>query len=67
MAQAEDTLNLTAQQAILIDLNTHTVLYEKDADTLAPPSSMSKIMTIYMLFKAIKEGQVYSRNTRDSQ
>lgn len=60
LAKAEDSLNLSAQQAILIDLNTNTVLYEKNADTLAAPSSMSKIMTIYMIFEALKQGHVNS-------
>src|SRR5690349_72681 len=57
-AHANDALNLNAKQAILIDLNTHTVLYEKEADTLADPSSMSKIMTIYMVFDALKKGML---------
>jgi D-alanyl-D-alanine carboxypeptidase (penicillin-binding protein 5/6) len=57
---AEDSLNLNAQQAFLIDLNTHMVLYEKEADTLSAPSSMSKIMTIYMVFEALKMGLVKS-------
>lgn len=49
-------LNLNGKQAILVDLTTNTVLYEKDADTPVPPSSMSKIMAIYVLFENMKKG-----------
>lgn len=51
-------LDTIARQAILIDLTTQTVLFEKNADERMPPSSMSKIMTAYMLFTAVKEGRV---------
>lgn len=47
-----------ARNAILIDMSTNTVLYEKDADVRIPPASMSKIMTGYMAFEAIKAGRI---------
>lgn len=47
-----------ARQALLIDLSTHTVLFEKNADERMPPSSMSKIMTIYEVFEAMRSGRV---------
>ncbi len=47
-----------AKQAILIDTTTDTVLYEKNADELMHPSSMSKLMTAYMLFDKLKDGSV---------
>ena len=34
-----------AKRAILMDAGADLVLFEKDADTLAPPASMSKLMT----------------------
>jgi D-alanyl-D-alanine carboxypeptidase (penicillin-binding protein 5/6) len=49
-------LETSAKQAILIDMNTDTVLYAKNADQPMTPSSMSKIMTIYKLFERIKDG-----------
>ncbi len=45
-----------ARNAILIDDVTGTVLYEKAADVAVPPSSMSKIMTVYMVFQRLAEG-----------
>ncbi len=51
-------LETTAKQALILDYNTGTILFEKNADERMPPSSMSKIMTGYMVFKAIKEGRL---------
>jgi D-alanyl-D-alanine carboxypeptidase (penicillin-binding protein 5/6) len=51
-------LETTARQALIMDYNTGTILFEKNADERMPPSSMSKIMTAYMVFKAIKEGRL---------
>ncbi len=51
-------IDTIAKQAILIDVSTNTVLFEKNADQRMPPSSMSKIMTMYMVFDAIKKGRL---------
>ncbi|WP_262695205.1 D-alanyl-D-alanine carboxypeptidase family protein [Kordiimonas aquimaris] len=47
-----------ARQAILLDATTNSILFEKDADTPFPPASMSKLMTVYLAFEAIKEGEL---------
>ena len=49
-------LETIARQAILIDDTTGTVLMEKSADEPMAPSSMSKIMTVYMVFERLGEG-----------
>lgn len=54
-AHAFDT---AAKSAWVYDLTTDTVLLEKDADRALPPASMSKLMTIELLFKALKDGRV---------
>ena len=59
-AKAIDT---TAKQAILIDYNTGGVLFEKNADELMPPSSMSKMMTVYMVFERLKSGALKMDDT----
>ena len=55
LGQAFDT---TARAAWVYDMATGTVLMEKNADQPLPPASMSKLMTVYMLFEAVKEGRV---------
>ena len=47
-----------AKRAILIDMDTGAVLYQKNADELFPPASMSKLMTLAVVFKALKDGQL---------
>jgi D-alanyl-D-alanine carboxypeptidase (penicillin-binding protein 5/6) len=45
------------------DLTTRTVLMEKDARRPLPPASMSKLMTLYMLFEALRDGRVTMETT----
>ncbi|MDX5402770.1 MAG: D-alanyl-D-alanine carboxypeptidase, partial [Rhodobacterales bacterium] len=54
-AQAFDT---RAGSAWVLDQTTGTVLLSKNAETPLPPASMSKLMTLYMLFEALERGTV---------
>lgn len=47
-----------ARAAWVYDLTTNTVLLEKQAHEPLPPASMSKLMTINMLFEALRDGRV---------
>ena len=47
-----------AKQAILVDSETGAVLFEKNADESMAPSSMSKLMTIYMVFERLRDGRL---------
>ena len=55
-AARAETIETQARQAILIDFKTGAILLEKNADELMVPSSMSKLMTAYMVFEKLKEG-----------
>src|SRR5262245_46738062 len=48
----------SARQVIIADFTTGTVLFEKNADERMPPSSMSKIMTAYVVFQSLKKGDM---------
>ena len=52
--EAQEIFESKARQAILIDARTGRVMFEKDADTAVPPASMSKLMTMIMVFEALK-------------
>lgn len=54
-AQAFET---RATAAWVYDLATQTVLMDKNADQALPPASMSKLMTLNMLFEALRDGRV---------
>ncbi len=47
-----------ATAAWVYDVTTQTVLMDKNADQPLPPASMSKLMTINMLFEALRDGRV---------
>ncbi|MEC8628687.1 MAG: D-alanyl-D-alanine carboxypeptidase family protein [Pseudomonadota bacterium] len=47
-----------ATAAYVLDQTTGTVLLSKNADTPLPPASMSKLMTLNMLFEALRDGRV---------
>ncbi len=47
-----------AKQAILMDAATGAILFQHNANQLSPPASMSKLMTMAVVFKALKEGQL---------
>jgi D-alanyl-D-alanine carboxypeptidase (penicillin-binding protein 5/6) len=57
-AQASGEFVSRAKRAILIDADSGAVLYQLNADELAPPASMSKLMTLEVLFQAMKQGRV---------
>lgn len=51
-------MNTPATHAILVDVETGAVLLDKNANDRMPTSSMSKTMTMYMVFEALKQGQL---------
>lgn len=51
-------LETLAREAIIVDAETGQVLFEKAADERMPTSSMSKTMTVYMIFEALKNGKL---------
>lgn len=57
-AAAESVFTTKAPHAILMDADTGAVLYQHNADELFPPASMSKLMTLEVLFRALKDGRV---------
>ncbi len=55
---AKAAFETRAGAAYVLDQTTGTVLLEKNAETPLPPASMSKLMTLNMLFEALKDGRV---------
>ncbi len=52
-----------ARQALLMDMGTGSVLFEKNASQPMPPASMSKLMTVYLLFERLKDGRLKMDDT----
>ncbi|HTT99831.1 MAG TPA: D-alanyl-D-alanine carboxypeptidase family protein [Rhizomicrobium sp.] len=55
---ASAAISTTAEHALLMDGDTGQVLWAKDAFVPMPPASMSKLMTVEILFKELKDGRI---------
>ena len=55
LAQTPQPPEIAARQYILIDLASNQVLAERDADAPAEPASLTKLMTAYLVFNAIRD------------
>ncbi|MEO3430184.1 D-alanyl-D-alanine carboxypeptidase family protein [Pelagibius sp. CAU 1746] len=52
------TIETQAEEAFLVDFDTGAVLLNKNGDVRMPPSSMSKMMTAYMVFDRLQDGRL---------
>ncbi len=55
---AQSTFTTTASHAYLMDYDTGAVLLDKKGEDLMAPASMSKLMTAYIVFDKLKQGQL---------
>lgn len=51
-------LPVQAHSAIVIDASNGCVLYEKNADALIPPASMTKLVVMYVVFEELQSGRI---------
>lgn len=51
-------IEISAPAAILIEASTGTVIYEKNADEMRAPASVTKIMTLLLIFDALEAGEI---------
>lgn len=56
--QQEAEVEVQAPSAVLMEASTGAVLYEKDADTRRAPASVTKIMTMLLVFDALEDGKI---------
>lgn len=58
VSYADINLQTVAKQAMVVDMQTGSVIYSKNADEKMPTSSMSKVMTMLVVFDALKDGRL---------
>lgn len=58
ISKYNENLQINAKSAILIDAKTGTIVYEKNADEIIPPASMTKLVVMYTIFKEIQKGKI---------
>ncbi|MBC7480050.1 MAG: D-alanyl-D-alanine carboxypeptidase, partial [Pseudorhodobacter sp.] len=63
VASAATAFETSATHAWVYDITTNTVLLDKNGSDSVPPASMSKLMTIEMLFEALQDGRVQMETT----
>jgi len=51
-------VDTVARWAVAVDYNTGATLLDKDADVQMPPSSMTKLLTAYVVFTSLKSGKL---------
>ncbi|MCZ0961185.1 D-alanyl-D-alanine carboxypeptidase family protein [Paracoccus benzoatiresistens] len=63
LAAPVQAFETNATSAWVYDVNTSTVLMSKNAEVPIPPASMSKLMTLYMVFEALQNGRLKLTDT----
>lgn len=58
MALPTQALDTAARSAMVVDMSSGAVLLEKNVDVPIPPASMSKLMTLNMVFEALQQGRL---------
>lgn len=58
-----DAVEVSAPSALLMEASTGTVIYEKDAHTKLRPASITKIMTLILIFDALEKGTIHLEDT----
>ena len=53
-----DAPKLKCGSAILVDTRTGSILYEKNADEEIPPASMTKLVEMFVVYKAVSNGEI---------
>lgn len=53
-----EELEVSAESAVVMEASTGTVLFEKEAEKELPPASVTKIMTLLLIFDALEEGKL---------
>ena len=62
-AQTPQAPEIAARQYILMDLSSNQVLAERDADSQADPASLTKLMTAYLVFNAVRDKKLTLEQT----
>ncbi|MEZ5892234.1 MAG: D-alanyl-D-alanine carboxypeptidase family protein [Parvularculaceae bacterium] len=58
LANADDVITTPAKFAVIMDYRTGEILYDKNGEVPTAPASMSKLMTVAIVFDRLKSGQL---------
>lgn len=60
--ESAGSVTVTAPSVFLMEASTGKVLYEKDADTRRPPASVTKVMTILLIYDALSAEKIHKED-----
>lgn len=60
--ESAGSVTVTAPSVLLMEASTGKVLYEKDADTRRSPASVTKVMTILLIYDALSAGKIHKED-----
>ena len=58
LAEESTKPQLLSESYVLIEASTGTVLHEKDMHKVLPPASITKIMTLLLIYEALEDGTI---------
>lgn len=61
--EKESVLEIQTPSAILMEASTGQIIYDKNADEKLPPASVTKVMTLLLIFDALDEGKIKLEDT----
>ena len=62
-AEENEAVEISAPSGVLMEPETKTILYEKDKDTRRSPASVTKVMTLLLIFDHLKDGSLKLTDT----
>lgn len=62
-AKESDVLSVSSPSVILMERTTGQIIYEKDANTKRPPASVTKVMTLLLIYDALQDGRIKLADT----
>ena len=58
---------MTAKSAVVMEAGSGTILYQKDKDMKLPPASVTKVMSLLLIFEELDKGNLKYSDKSDSQ
>ncbi len=62
-SESQAGVELSAPSALLMEVSTGQIIYEKNSNEKLPPASVTKVMTLLLIFEALGEGKIKLEDT----
>ena len=62
-AAPKSEMEIEAKSGVVVEASTGKMIYEKNADEKLPPASVTKVMTMLLIFDAVEAGKIKMEDT----